>query len=313
MSSIFIQHPWFPWVMGGGGSPSVITRPPLTVKRGIFSSLRFGGLKRTFCPLMQPEVSQSESALRLWAWVFANQKKLIQAVVGATVLGLVVYAYLDYQEGKEIKASEALSNVMPVRLKEAPTPAELAKSYLKVAADNVGTRAATHATLRAASALFQAGSYADAQAQFEKFLREDPGSPFAAQAAFGIAACMDAAGKGSEALAKYEEITKRYPSESVADQAKLATATLYASQNKPDQAYKLLDEMIQTGRGTFIQEAFQKHEELAQQFPYLRTNSAAMKPATPSLTPNPAPAPAAAAPKPAAPAPTPAPATPAKP
>jgi tetratricopeptide (TPR) repeat protein len=236
---------------------------------------------------MQPEVSHSDSALKLWAWILANQKQLTRAAILIAVAALAAYLYTNHVEAREVAASEALSNVMPVRIKEAPTPAELAKAYLKVAADYPGTRAANQATLRAAGALFQDGKYEEARNQFELFVRQDPASPFVAQAAYGVAVSLDAAGKRDEAQAKYEEVTKRYASDAVvAGQAKIAMADIYTAQKKPEQAYKLLDELLQGGRrDVFVQEAFQKREELAQQFPYLRSNTPALKPPVPPQLP----------------------------
>lgn len=233
---------------------------------------------------MQPEVSQSDSALKLWMWILANQKRLIRAGLAVVVVALVVYAYFNHLENREIEASEALSKAIPARLRETPPPGELAAALLKTAADYAGTKAATHAILRAGSALYADGKYAEAQAQFEKYLSADPGSAFASQAAFGIAACLDAAGKGTEAAAKYEEVSKRYPGEGVSEESKLALANLYAAQNKPDMAYKLYEDILQTARGASGQEAYNRHEELAQQFPYLRTNTPAVSPAMNNLS-----------------------------
>lgn len=233
---------------------------------------------------MQPEVSQPDSALKLWSWILENQKRLIQVGIAFAVLAVVAYAYASHQENREIEASEALSKAIPARLRETPPPGELAQSLLKIAADHSGTKAALHATLRAGSALFTDGKYAEAQTQFEKYLAADPGSPFAAQAAYGIAASLDAAGKGTEAAAKYEEVTKRYPTDGTAEESKLALANLYTLQNKPEMAYKLYDEILQTARGASGQEAYTKHEELAQQFPYLRSNTPSIKPTLNTMT-----------------------------
>ncbi|MBL9169368.1 MAG: tetratricopeptide repeat protein [Verrucomicrobiales bacterium] len=227
---------------------------------------------------MQPEVSQSDGMLRFEAWVHANRNLIITGVGMVAAGGLMIYGYVSYQEGSETKAAEALTNVQPVRPRENPPAGELAAGYLKVAADHPGTVAGRQAVLRAASALFGDGKYAEAQAQFEKFLSNSSGSPFASQAAFGVAACLDAQGKTTEALAKYDEVAKRYSTEGVAEDAKLSMAKLYVAQNKPELAYKLFEEITQGSRGgTAGQEAFMKREELAQKFPYLRSN-------TPSLT-----------------------------
>lgn len=227
---------------------------------------------------MQPEVSQSDGMLRFEAWVHSNRSQILTGISVIAAAGLAIYGYLSYEEGKETKAAEALTNVQPVRPRDNPPAGELAAGYLKVAADYAGTVAGKQAVLRAASALFGDGKYAEAQVQFEKFLNLSSGSPFAPQAAFGVAACLDAQGKTAEAQAKYDEVAKRYSTEGVAEDAKLSLAKLYVAQNKPELAYKMFEEITQTSRGgTAGQEAFMKREELVQKFPYLRSN-------TPSLT-----------------------------
>lgn len=227
---------------------------------------------------MQPEVSESDGMLRFEAWVHSNRNQILTGIIVIAVAGLGIYGYLSYEEGKETRAAEALTNVQPVRPRENPAPGELATGYLKVAADHAGTVAGKQAVLRAATALFGDGKYSEAQAQFEKFLSISSGSPFAPQAAFGVAACLDALGKTTDAAAKYDEVAKRYSTDGVAEDAKLALAKLYVAQNKPELAYKMFEEITQTSRGgNAAQEAFMKRQELVQKFPYLQSN-------TPSLT-----------------------------
>ncbi len=233
---------------------------------------------------MQPDVSETDSLLKLWAWILANQKRLLMAAAGIAIIALILFLISNYQESKEITASEALSNVQPPRLKDAPPPGEMAKAYLKIIQDYPGSRAAVQATLRAATALFEDGKYAEAQAQFENFLRLDPGSSFAAQAAYGVAVCLDAAGKTTEAAAKYDEVAKLYSKDGISEEAKLGLASVYIAQGKPEMAYKQLEEIlqgVQGSRGSAVgQEAFMKQQELVQQFPYLRSNTPAIKPVT---------------------------------
>ncbi|MBM3845214.1 MAG: tetratricopeptide repeat protein, partial [Verrucomicrobia bacterium] len=131
------------------------------------------------------------------------------------------------------------------------------------------------------------GKHAEAQAQFERFISLAPGSPFAAQAAYGVAASLEAGGKAAEAQTKYDEVAKRYSTDSVADDAKLALAGIFTAQNKPEQAHKILDELMQATRGgAASQAAFMKRNELEQKFPHLRTNTPPIRPAMPSFPTN---------------------------
>ncbi|MBI3867973.1 MAG: tetratricopeptide repeat protein [Verrucomicrobia bacterium] len=209
----------------------------------------------------------------------------MNAILGMVVVALAIYGFFSYQEGKEVAASQAMSRVSLSKIGEPTPPAELAAGFLKVAQEHAGTRAAAQSTLRAASALFADSKFADAQAQFEKFVSLDPGSAFVGVANFGVASCLDAAGKGAEAVAKYDDIAKRYSTEPVAEDAKLALAGAYVAQNKPEMAFKLYQEMMESGKGGgSMQEIFSKRMELLQKYPYLQSNAA---PARSSLSPTP--------------------------
>lgn len=232
---------------------------------------------------MEPEVGQSENLLMLWNWILDNQKRLVNAVMGIVVVALAVYGYMSYSEGKEVAASQAMSRVSMSKIGEPTPPAELAAGFLKVAQEHAGTKAAAQATLRAGSALFADSKFAEAQAQFERFLSLDPASPFVSVANFGVASCLNAAGKSAEAAAKYDDIAKRYSTDPVAEDAKLALAGAYITQNKPEMAYKLYQEMMESGKaGGAMQEIFSKRMELLQKYPYLQSNSV---PAKPTLSP----------------------------
>ena len=233
---------------------------------------------------MEPEVGQSESLLRLWNWILDRQKQLVNGVLGISILALGIYGFLNYQEGKEISASQAVSRASLGKLGEPTPPAELAAGFLKVAQDHAGTKAAAQATLRAASALFADSKFSEAQAQFERFISLDPASPFVGVAKFGVASCLDAAGKATEAAAKYDEIGQRYSTEPIAEDAKLALASSYITQNKPEMAYKLYQEMMESGKaGNSMQEIFSKRMELLQKYPYLQSNTPPARAVTPTL------------------------------
>lgn len=233
---------------------------------------------------MQPEVNDTDSMLRVWAWFLDNQMKLASWAGTLVVIGLAFYAYLNFQDNKEIAAGQALSNIQTPRQKDAQKPGEMAASLLAVAKDHAGTKAAAQAVLRAGTALFNDGKFSEAQAQFERFLSLEPSSPFASQAAYGIAASLQAAGKLAEAQTKFDEVSKRYSTEGVAEDAKLALANLHILQNKPELAHKLLDEITQTSKGSpGSQEAFAKRMELEQKYPYLRTNIAIARPSNAGL------------------------------
>lgn len=253
----------------------------MQIKR--FSSLRFRWLNRTFCPLMEPEVGQSESMLRLWNWILDHQQRIINGILAAVAVGLAGYAYLGYQTNKEIEAGHAASKVSLGKFSEVTPPAELAAGYLKVAQEHAGTAAASQVLLRAANALYADSKFSEAEAQFRKFISQNPASPFAGVAAYGIGACLDASGKTAEAAAQYDEVTKRYSSDPIVEEARLALANSYVAQNKPELAYKLYQEIMESGKaGNAMQEIFTKRTELLQKYPYLQSNNVPARPVTPA-------------------------------
>ena len=231
---------------------------------------------------MEPEVGQSESMLRLWNWILDHQQRIINGILAAVALGLVGYAYLSYRASQEVAAGHALSKVALGKFTETTPPAELASGFLKVAQEHAGTPAGNQSILRAANALYTDSKFAEAQAQFEKFLAQNPSSPFAGVAAFGVAASLEAAGKTAEAGAKYDAVVKQYSADAVAEEANLALANIYVAQNKPELAYKLYQEIMESGKaGSGMQELFSKRMELLQKYPYLQSNSAPTRASAP--------------------------------
>jgi TolA-binding protein len=225
---------------------------------------------------MEAESPQQSSAfLNLLGWLEVNKRKVAMGAGIALVAGLVI-AYVAYdQSQKEVRASQALSEIRASYNPMQAAPPGLADSYFKVAKDYSGTKAGERAAIMGASALFVDGNYAGAQQRFEQFLKDYPESPWLAQAQFGIAAALDAQKKTTEAVAKYEEVRKRFPSDAVADETKLALGRLYEQQNKPEDAYKLYDELVKANQFSGIgSEAGIRMADLEEKYPQLaKTNT----------------------------------------
>jgi tetratricopeptide (TPR) repeat protein len=114
-------------------------------------------------------------------------------------------------------------------------PDEAARAYLAVASDHAGTVAAARAQLQGATGLFEAGQYADAQTQFQKFLDANPESALKAMATFGVAASLEAQGQAAQALTVYQRVADLAdPSTLLA--AKFAVARLDEQAGKPNDA-----------------------------------------------------------------------------
>ena len=111
---------------------------------------------------------------KLWPWLEANRIRIIW-VSGVIVVAAGVISFYSWQRGQnEITAGKALTQMMSSIPRNA-TASQQADLYLKIAADYPGTPAGQRALLQAAATLFAAGKYADAQAQFQKFLDAHPG------------------------------------------------------------------------------------------------------------------------------------------
>lgn len=209
--------------------------------------------------------------------------RVIQGAVAVAVVATVA-AFVIWRKGqRELAASEALSKVRPPAARTAATLTGLADAYLKVAGERKGTAAAMRARLLGATALFEEGKYADAQAQYEKFLSEYPDSPHRPEAFLGVAACLAAQGRVAEAIPRYQDLVSRFPQSPVAVQAKVSLARLYELNQKPAEALRLYQELSRgEAWGSVVEEARLRIEDLLQQHPALAAATNQVAPAVAS-------------------------------
>jgi predicted negative regulator of RcsB-dependent stress response len=253
--------------------------------------LAFSTRARDICPLfMDSAQTEAPSMIKLMAWVEVNKRRLVVAVGVAVVVIALAVVVVHYQLEKEVRASEALSDVRAsLNLNVAPPPG-LPEAYLKVAAEHAGTKAAERALALAGAAFYLEGQYAEAQKQFERLPREYPDSPWAPQAAVGVAACLDAQQKIPEAINKYEEVRKRYASDPISDEVKLSLGRLYDKQGKGEEAYKLYEDVMKSGmamQSGLAMEAGARSADLVKRFPDLiKPKMPVMPAAVPSLGTN---------------------------
>lgn len=219
--------------------------------------------------------TQSVSVYDLLAWLETNKKNLIIGFTAAVVVGFGIAAYRYSVDQKEMAASDALLKLKAALNTSENSPPPEASAFLKIAEEYRGTSAAERAVLLAATALFTENKFAEAQAQFARFLRDFGQSPFAATAAYGSAVTLEAEGKRDEALAAYQNLSVRYPNSSVLDDAKLAIARIYEAKNQPEQAYRIYDELVKGGvMGSAASEAMTRKSDLLAKHPeYGKTNA----------------------------------------
>jgi tetratricopeptide (TPR) repeat protein len=215
---------------------------------------------------MDSDLTQSALFYKTWEWLETHRKQVTWGL-GALVVVLIVGGFVLYRNHrKEIDAGEALSRVLTqVALGEQPSP----EAFLGVATAYPGSPAAAKAVLLAGSRYFAEGKYADAIAQFERFLAENPESDLAGQAVYGRAASLEATGKTDAAITAYREIAERRPNENVSLLARLALGRLYISQGKHPEALVELQQVARGEFGTIGSEAAARRNKLVQDHPEL--------------------------------------------
>src|SRR5271154_5013049 len=144
--------------------------------------------------MQSQETIATDYFFKLWPWFEANLKRLA-FVAAFIVVAIFVFSFYSYRQNqRESAAGLALTQA------GMSGGGELADACLKVAADYSGTLAGQRALLQGAAALFTSCKYADAQAQFQKFLDTYPDNSLTPQAALGVAASLDAQGKTDLAI-----------------------------------------------------------------------------------------------------------------
>jgi TolA-binding protein len=228
---------------------------------------------------MDSEATSQSRSIAVQAWVETNKKRLaIGAAVGAVVI-LAIALFMQQQAQKELVASRALSDVK-VPWNPAEKAPGVSEALAKVADDYRGTKAAERALLTSAALLFSEKKYSEAETRFTQLIRAYPDTSWAPEASMGIAATLDAQGKTNEAINKYEEIRRRFATSPIIDDAKLALARLYEAQ-KPEDAYKLYEELAKSGPGTRLaMEASMRQEDLLKARPELAKLKESLAPPT---------------------------------
>jgi TolA-binding protein len=227
---------------------------------------------------MESEVVQIPLWQQAWAWFEANKRQALWGVGALAVIGLIVAFVLYRRNEAEITSSEALSNVA---LPQSSGAAQggVAEAYLKVATTYANSRAGAQALLLGASSFFMEGKYGEAKTQFERFTREYSDSPFLAEALLGVASCLDAQGDTAGAVAAYKDLVDHHPVDQVLPQARFALGRLYETQNKPELARNMFEDVERNNPyGSLGSEAGMRLEELKLKYPSLAT------PVAPAMT-----------------------------
>jgi TolA-binding protein len=184
--------------------------------------------------MQSQETTAADVLFRLMPWFEANWKRLAYGA-GGVLVAVFIFSFYSYRQNQtEIAAGQALTQVLA-----AGNSSGLADACLKITVEYPGTPAAQRAQLEAATTLFTSGKYADAQAQFQKFLDTYPDNFFTPQATLGLAASLDAQGKGEPAYSAYQRAAGQSADLSVAAAAKFALGRMDEAQGKFPDALKI--------------------------------------------------------------------------
>lgn len=237
---------------------------------------------------MTQKEQESAWLYEVWAWLEVNRKRVLFGGVG--VLVVVVLGYILYwMRGQaELRANDALLALRPTAGASDTKPAATPEAFVKIAGEYASSAAAERALLIAAGRYYDAGKYAEAQAQYQKALDHDASGLLAPVAALGVATSLDAQDKVDAAMSAYQAVVAKYPDSPSAADAKMAMATLHESRNEPAVALRLYDELManrSAGRSAMMASA--KREELLKQHPELaKTNAPVTLPAAASTVTN---------------------------
>jgi TolA-binding protein len=227
---------------------------------------------------MQLQDAPATYLFKLWPWFETNRIRIIWGGGVIVVAAGLISFYSWQRDQKEITAGKALTQAIRSIPRNA-TAGQQADLYLKIATDYQDTSAGQRASLQGAAMLFAAGRYADAQAQFQKFLDAHPGSFFAAQAALGVATSLDAQGKTDLAAGVYQRIINSYSDATAVDSARFALAQINERQGKLAEAVNLYEAIVHYNpNGSLGSEAGLRLMELKMKLPSASPSTAPAAP-----------------------------------
>ena len=237
---------------------------------------------------MQAQDAATAYFFKLWEWVENNIRTvIIGASVAAVVIALVSY-YFWRQSQIEITAGKELTQLI-ISTPPNSDASQLADAYLKIAADYPGTQSGKRALVLAAMTLFESSKYAEAQAQFQKYLDANPASTFSATAALGVAASLEAQGKTDAAANAYQQVISSYSDPNAVAAAQFALAKINEQQGKLIQAENFYQQVAHNNPNTSLgsEAAFQAFQLRSQASATLSTNAPATSVAPFSLSTKP--------------------------
>lgn len=177
------------------------------------------------------------------AWLEEYKTYLIAGIVGAAVLILAVFFYLQTSEASEKAASVEL--IKATRFMETadaksaiPMLSNLVKNYGRTTSGKFGR-------FYLANAFFQNKDYDNAKENYEKFISSFSGDDhFKAAASGGIAACLEEKKQYEDAAKAFVKAAEKYEKSVQAPLFLLKAGRCYALAGKPDKAKALYQRIV---------------------------------------------------------------------
>jgi predicted negative regulator of RcsB-dependent stress response len=207
---------------------------------------------------MQTQDAPTEFLIKFWPWFEANRNRIIGFAVAVVVIVLAVYFYSTEQAQKAVDAGRAYTQL---QLNQPPNPTvqQVADEFQQLANKYPGTIAGQRALAQAASVLFSAGRYADAQADFQKLAAINAAGPLAASAQLGVGACLEAQNQLDAAATAYHAVLSGFPNSAETLPAKFSLGRVLEAQNKPSEAASYYGEVAHSPLGgSLAQEAAER-------------------------------------------------------
>ena len=228
---------------------------------------------------MQAQDATTLFLLKFWPWVEANKNRLIGGATVAILASFAIWWVVCQREAKAIAAGQAVTQATL-------SGGASADAYLKIASQYPGTIAGQRAMLQGAAALFAAGRFPEAQAEFQKFLEAHPDSEFSDQAMLGVATSLDAQGKTDLAVGAYHRVISNGSDPAVVCAAKYDLARIEESQGKLNDAFVLYQDVVSAAPGSSLgSEATMRLIELRGRLPAAAPSAVPMAaPAAPAAT-----------------------------
>jgi predicted negative regulator of RcsB-dependent stress response len=210
---------------------------------------------------MQTQDAPAEFLFKLWPWFEANRNRIIAGVAALLVVAGAYSFYSWYHGQRETAAGQALTLAL-VNASKADA-SKLAVTFEQLAAKYSGTVAGGRAQLQAASTLFDAGHYAEAQVQFQKYASANSSGSLSAIAQLGLAASLEAQNKLNEAAAAYRKVAGQSAEASAQLTAKFSLGRIAELSGKPADAVSYYQEVSRSSlAGSLATEAAMRAMEI---------------------------------------------------